>query len=128
MMLRNYTFNRPISPHLSVYLPQMSSMFSIWHRLSGILLIIGFSIFLLILNLIIQSDSKILLFFISLPAWSLNFFNLTYSFIFMYHALNGLRHVTWDLFLFLEIKELNLSAIALVLLLFFTLIKIIITL
>nr|YP_010395109.1 succinate dehydrogenase subunit 3 [Grateloupia elliptica]UQJ72550.1 succinate dehydrogenase subunit 3 [Grateloupia elliptica]UYI31684.1 succinate dehydrogenase subunit 3 [Grateloupia elliptica] len=127
-MLRNYNFNRPISPHLSVYLPQISSMFSIWHRLSGVLLITGFSTFLLILNLTIQLDSKIFLFFISLPAWFLNFFYLTYSFIFTYHALNGLRHITWDLFLFLEVNELNLSAIILVLFLFFILIKIIITL
>nr|YP_010921928.1 succinate dehydrogenase subunit 3 [Grateloupia turuturu]YP_010986426.1 succinate dehydrogenase cytochrome b560 subunit [Pachymeniopsis lanceolata]WIM51234.1 succinate dehydrogenase subunit 3 [Grateloupia turuturu]WOL37394.1 succinate dehydrogenase cytochrome b560 subunit [Pachymeniopsis lanceolata] len=127
-MSRNYNYNRPISPHLSVYLPQVSSMFSIWHRLSGVLLITGFLIFLLVLNLAIQLDSKIFLLFIFLPTWFLHFFYLTYFFIFMYHALNGLRHITWDLFLFLEVKELNLSAIILVLLLFFILIKTIITL
>nr|YP_009488814.1 succinate dehydrogenase cytochrome b560 subunit [Grateloupia filicina]AWD77504.1 succinate dehydrogenase cytochrome b560 subunit [Grateloupia filicina] len=127
-MLRNYTFNRPISPHLSVYSPQVSSMFSIWHRISGVLLIVGLSLFLLILKIVIQSDLKILLFFISLPTWFSNFFYLTCSLIFAYHALNGIRHITWDLFLFLETKQLSLSATLLVILLVFILIKITATL
>nr|YP_010937567.1 succinate dehydrogenase cytochrome b560 subunit [Grateloupia asiatica]WKW95597.1 succinate dehydrogenase cytochrome b560 subunit [Grateloupia asiatica] len=127
-MLRNYTFNRPISPHLSVYLPQVSSMFSIWHRISGILLITGLSFFLLILKIIVQSDLLLFLFFTSSPSWFSNFFYLICSFIFVYHALNGLRHITWDLFLFLEVNQLNFSATTLIILLFFILTKIILTL
>nr|WOL37344.1 succinate dehydrogenase cytochrome b560 subunit [Grateloupia asiatica] len=128
-MLRNYTFNRPISPHLSVYLPQVSSMFSIWHRISGILLITGFSFFLLTLKITVQSDYlELFLFFTSLPFWFSNSFYLICSFIFVYHALNGLRHITWDLFLFLEVNQLNFSATILIILLFFILTKIILTL
>nr|YP_010881013.1 succinate dehydrogenase subunit 3 [Grateloupia cornea]WIA66131.1 succinate dehydrogenase subunit 3 [Grateloupia cornea] len=127
-MLRNYTFNRPISPHLSVYLPQISSMFSIWHRISGILLIVGLSLFLLILKTTVQSNLKLFLLFTFSPSWFSNFFYLIYSFIFVYHALNGLRHITWDLFLFLEVRQLNLSATILIILLFFILTKIVLTL
>lgn len=35
------TSNRPLSPHLQVYRPQITSMLSILHRLTGIALAFG---------------------------------------------------------------------------------------
>ena len=35
------TQNRPLSPHLQVYRPQLTSMLSITHRLTGVALAIG---------------------------------------------------------------------------------------
>nr|WOL37369.1 succinate dehydrogenase cytochrome b560 subunit [Polyopes affinis] len=122
-MLRNYISNRPVSPHLSVYLPQVSSMFSIWHRISGVLLTISLIFFLVILKIFSQLNFSQWYFFISSPIWFLKFFYLTYLLIFAYHTLNGIRHIVWDLVLALEVKLLNLSAIALVTFLFLILIK-----
>nr|YP_010164467.1 Sdh3 [Polyopes lancifolius]QRM91062.1 Sdh3 [Polyopes lancifolius] len=122
-MLRNYISNRPISPHLSVYLPQVSSIFSIWHRISGVFLTTSLIFFLLTLKIFSQLNFSQWYFFISSPIWFLKFLYLTYLFIFAYHALNGIRHIAWDLTLGLEVKLLNFSAIALVFFLFLILIK-----
>ena len=35
------TSNRPLSPHLQVYRPQITSMLSILHRLTGVALAVG---------------------------------------------------------------------------------------
>ena len=36
---------RPLSPHLQVYKPQMTSMLSILHRMTGMLLVLGLVIY-----------------------------------------------------------------------------------
>ena len=93
--------NRPLSPHLSIYKPQISSMLSISHRLSGFflylgLLLLAWHIIFTVFNQNIIAVSynklmsclfdcwlgKILLFF-----WSLALF---------YHPFNGIRHLFWD--------------------------------
>ena len=33
--------NRPLSPHLTIYRPQLNSVLSIMHRITGIVLFIG---------------------------------------------------------------------------------------
>lgn len=85
---------RPLSPHLTIYKPQISSVLSITHRLTGIALYAG--AFLLALWVIFSvygctecfkgilghSISKVLLF-----GWNLALF---------YHLLNGVRHMVWD--------------------------------
>nr|WCH57808.1 succinate dehydrogenase subunit 3 [Hypnea spinella] len=89
------TLNRPISPHLSIYNPQITSLSSIWHRISGVFMvfiIVSFNILSKILfnstlNFIfvnIQLDSIYLIFIVSL-------------FLFLYHSLNGLRNILWSL-------------------------------
>ena len=88
--------NRPISPHLTIYRPQLNSVLSIMHRMTGIILFFG----LLLL---------ILWFFsMSLGKASFNFSSaLVNSLIgrlildgslcaFWYHFFSGVRHLFWD--------------------------------
>jgi succinate dehydrogenase / fumarate reductase cytochrome b subunit len=87
---------RPLSPHLQVYRPQITSVMSILHRLTGIALAVG--TLLLVWWLVAAAagpDSfataqgfigsvlgRILLF-----GWSWALF---------YHLCNGIRHLAWD--------------------------------
>nr|QJH88493.1 Sdh3 [Pterocladiophila hemisphaerica] len=75
-------YNRPISPHLTIYNAQIFSIFSIWHRISGIFL----SIFLYL---------SLISYKLFITLLSINFFfkliiMITLLLLF-YHSLNGLR-------------------------------------
>nr|YP_009546249.1 succinate:cytochrome c oxidoreductase subunit 3 [Gelidium gabrielsonii]AYO27597.1 succinate:cytochrome c oxidoreductase subunit 3 [Gelidium gabrielsonii] len=98
------SLNRPLSPHLTIYTPQLSSLSSIWHRLSGIFMII-----LLILELNFINSA----FFCEPQKWVFTLeFILSYEIkksllvfsvsIFLYHLLSGLRYLIWDLGVFLH--------------------------
>lgn len=113
--------NRPLSPHLTIYKPQISSVLSILHRFSGFFLYIGLlvlswyiicSIFaqnivaLSYLNIISFSFKsyigKIMLF-----AWNLALF---------YHFYNGIRHLFWDIGVGFAKKSVTYSGILIVIL------------
>ena len=87
---------RPLSPHLQIYRPQLTSVLSITHRLTGIALSLVILLspailyFLttskdshtLVMNVFQNSFVKLILF--------LAIFGLSY------HLCNGIRHLAWD--------------------------------
>lgn len=87
---------RPLSPHLQVYRPQITSVLSILHRLSGIALAIGTLLLVWWLAALAAGPvafagaqdflggflGRLLLF-----GWTVALF---------YHFCNGLRHLAWD--------------------------------
>jgi succinate dehydrogenase / fumarate reductase cytochrome b subunit len=88
--------NRPLSPHLQVYKPQLTSMLSIAHRLTGMLLAAGVAVFTCWLYLVVTAPvvaDQLSGFFaaglgmVMLSAW---------LFTFNYHLCNGIRHLFWD--------------------------------
>nr|BAL63254.1 succinate:cytochrome c oxidoreductase subunit 3 [Neopyropia katadae]BBH62869.1 succinate:cytochrome c oxidoreductase subunit 3 [Neopyropia katadae]BBH62870.1 succinate:cytochrome c oxidoreductase subunit 3 [Neopyropia katadae]BBH62871.1 succinate:cytochrome c oxidoreductase subunit 3 [Neopyropia katadae]BBH62872.1 succinate:cytochrome c oxidoreductase subunit 3 [Neopyropia katadae] len=95
-----HNINRPISPHLTIYNSQISSTFSIWHRISGVVMFILISSPILILNQVYFSYTPIFLVEILLnyilSNWILVSFRLLISTIFLYHISNGFRHFLWD--------------------------------
>jgi len=88
--------NRPLSPHLEVYKPQLTSLMSIFNRLTGIALSFG-TIFLVWQLLAAASGPQEFGFFQGLAhswigvavlvGWTISLF---------YHLLNGIRHLLWD--------------------------------
>ncbi len=88
--------NRPLSPHLTIYRPQLNSVLSIMHRITGILLFVG--LFLLILWF----------FSLALGEASFNLFDTLINSVIgrliligslcalWYHFFAGLRHLFWD--------------------------------
>lgn len=89
--------NRPLSPHLQVYKIQITSLLSITHRATGIVLYGGsilWALWFLALAMGPQSYDKIQHFLLSpfgltiLIGWSFSFF---------YHLCNGIRHLLWDI-------------------------------
>ena len=87
---------RPLSPHLQVYKPQLTSITSILHRITGIALSAG--ILYLLCWLVaaangaesfdrLQDFNGSIIGRLLLLGWSVAFF---------YHLLNGVRHLAWD--------------------------------
>jgi len=86
---------RPTSPHLSIYKPQISSVLSIGHRLSGVALFAALAAFCWWFILWVFSkfepcyldmlDNNIVKFVLLLASYG-----------FFYHLCTGLRHLVWD--------------------------------
>jgi succinate dehydrogenase / fumarate reductase cytochrome b subunit len=87
---------RPLSPHLQVYRPQISSVLSITHRLTGIALGVGT---LLLAWWLVAAASGPDAFatvqgFIASILGRLILFGFTWAL--FYHLCNGIRHLYWD--------------------------------
>ncbi len=103
---------RPLSPHLQIYRPQLTTILSITHRAAGIALAVG--TLLLVCWVISAADGpasyaalqafngswlgKLLLF-----GWSVALF---------YHLCNGIRHLFWDAGYGYELKTAYASGYA----------------
>jgi succinate dehydrogenase / fumarate reductase cytochrome b subunit len=87
---------RPLSPHLQVYRWQMGNTLSILHRATGAALALGLvalSYWLISLAGGEESYEEAMRLF-SGPIGLL--FLLGWTFSFLYHLLNGIRHLFWD--------------------------------
>ena len=100
---------RPLSPHLQVYRPQLTSVLSITHRASGVVLTTG--TFILTLWLIsVARGPETFAVMASIVGHPLGQFVLFgYSVALFYHACNGIRHLSWDLGFGLTIPDVYRS-------------------
>ena len=100
---------RPLSPHLQVYRPQLTSVMSIMHRASGAVLATG-SLVLVVWLTALAAGDDIFGFATALlhhPVGQLVLFG--YSVALVYHGLNGVRHLSWDSQIGLEIGQVYQS-------------------
>ena len=89
--------NRPLSPHLTIYRPQITSMLSILHRMTGFALYFGLIILVwwLIIGVYSKFSPEIVVWQIfSTLIWKFCIFGWSVSIFF--HSLNGIRHLFWD--------------------------------
>ena len=100
---------RPLSPHLQVYRPQLTSVMSIMHRASGAVLATGSLLVALWLVALAAGAAAFNLLADAMqhPLGQLVMFG--YSLALVYHGLNGIRHLMWDLRIGLEIKQVYQS-------------------
>jgi succinate dehydrogenase / fumarate reductase cytochrome b subunit len=90
------TQERPLSPHLQVYKPQITSVMSILHRITGVVLALGA---LVLCAWLVAAAGKVQGFeaftqCLGSPLGKLALF--VFSACLVYHFLNGLRHLAWD--------------------------------
>ena len=88
---------RPLSPHLQVYKPQLTSVLSIVHRGTGVFLGISAFVFTAWLLSVAGGSAAFDLFnsmAASLPG-KIVLLAITASLV--YHLLNGIRHLLWDI-------------------------------
>lgn len=86
---------RPLSPHLSIYKPQITSVTSITHRATGVFLLLGlFVLVKLLWEIATQSACQCMSTLlhtqggkVALTLWAAAFY---------YHLFNGIRHLLWD--------------------------------
>nr|YP_009511901.1 succinate dehydrogenase subunit 3 [Gracilariopsis longissima]AXI97828.1 succinate dehydrogenase subunit 3 [Gracilariopsis longissima]UAD89930.1 succinate dehydrogenase subunit 3 [Gracilariopsis longissima] len=98
-------YNRPLSPHLTIYKPQVTSLFSIWHRISGLFLTFSIVSYLISLQLLLYiTYNKDILDSLIIQLKYSFFWQFIYILsisIFFYHAINGVKHIIWDLGFFI---------------------------
>ena len=96
---------RPLSPHLQVYRPQMTSVMSIMHRAAGIVLTTGTLVMTAwLVSLAMGAESYgMVAAFLAHPLGQFVLFG--YSVALIYHAVNGIRHLGWDIGIGLTIPE-----------------------
>ncbi|RJE21725.1 succinate dehydrogenase cytochrome [Aspergillus sclerotialis] len=100
-ILAQQRLNRPVSPHLSIYRPQITWIGSASNRIAGIILSGGLYLFSTaylaspLLGWHLESAS-VAAAFGALPLLAKVALKGTVAFPFAYHSLNGLRHLMWD--------------------------------
>ena len=100
---------RPTSPHLGIYRMQISSVMSIFHRMTGIMLFGALAI--IAWWMIFWIFSKFNPDYINIVAscWIIKSASCIVSFGFFYHLCNGIRHLMWDVGKGFSIKELHIT-------------------
>jgi len=88
--------NRPLSPHLQIYRPQITSVLSITHRFTGIVLAAGFLLLVYWLAALAAGDAVYAAALGVFAAWPVKLLLFLFSYAFFYHLCNGLRHLWWD--------------------------------
>jgi succinate dehydrogenase / fumarate reductase cytochrome b subunit len=90
------TCQRPLSPHLQIYRPQLTSMMSIAHRASGIVNVAGSLLLVYWLAALAGGPTafaRASALFGSIPGQVVLF---AFSVSLFYHLANGIRHLVWD--------------------------------
>ena len=101
--------NRPLSPHLQVYRPQITSLLSITHRFTGIALAIGAMFFTYWLLSAAYGADKFALAQVVFRSWIGQLILWGFTFSLFYHLANGIRHLAWDAGWGYELDKLRIS-------------------
>lgn len=88
--------NRPLSPHLSVYKPQLTSVLSILHRGTGVALAVGTLLVTWWLASIAGGAESFASANDFLGSWFGTLLLFGWSWALFYHLCNGIRHLMWD--------------------------------
>jgi succinate dehydrogenase / fumarate reductase cytochrome b subunit len=95
MSVANRPVHRPLSPHLQVYRPQLTSMLSILHRATGLALAVGALYLALWVMCALNRDA-----YASFQAFNTSlvgrFVLGGWLFSIFYHLCGGIRHLFWD--------------------------------
>ena len=101
--------SRPRSPHVQVYRPQLTSVLSFGHRLSGLFLSLG-AVLLVGWLLAAATEAQT---FTYLNAWLGSALGLFLLFIWtlalFFHLCNGIRHLLWDAVIGFELVDIYRS-------------------
>jgi succinate dehydrogenase / fumarate reductase, cytochrome b subunit len=103
---------RPLSPHIQVYRPQITSVLSILHRLTGVTLTLGTLLLTWWLvsaaygpDAFADAQAFIGSWFGQLLLWG-------FTFALFYHLGNGIRHLAWDFGWGFELSQVRASGLA----------------
>lgn len=88
--------SRPLSPHLSVYRPQITSAMSILHRITGVALSVGTLALVWWIAAAAVGDAAFADAQAVLGSWFGRILLFGWTLALFYHLLNGVRHLAWD--------------------------------
>lgn len=101
--------SRPTSPHLTIYRKQISSVLSIFHRITGAFLFAALSIvtWAFILHIFHVVDVRVML--LDICTCFVQGISIIISLAFFYHISTGVRHLIWDLGYAMSKKALHVT-------------------
>lgn len=108
--------NRPLAPHLTIYKPQITSIVSIFHRISGSTLSLSF----ICLTFVVYFDIVFSEFFFcynQIWLFQTYFYWLLISLgnfivvLVCFHFCNGIRHLVWDFAIGLDSKNVSITGL-----------------
>jgi len=103
------SLNRPTSPHLTIYKPQISSVLSITHRLTGVALFVGSALVVAWLWAAAYAPAYYAEFHGYLASqWGQGLL-IAWTAAFYFHLANGIRHLFWDIGKGFSILQMNFS-------------------
>jgi succinate dehydrogenase / fumarate reductase cytochrome b subunit len=105
---------RPLSPHLQIYRPQLTSVLSITHRATGIALVLGTLVLVYWLLAAASGAAAYASAQQLLGSWPGRIVLLGFSFALFFHLCNGIRHLFWDAGLGFELKTAYASGKAVI--------------
>ena len=88
--------SRPLSPHLQIYRPQITSILSILHRLTGLALSVGLALFVWWLAAAASGPDSYRTFTDFCASGFGQFLLVGWSACLFYHLASGIRHLFWD--------------------------------
>jgi succinate dehydrogenase / fumarate reductase cytochrome b subunit len=107
-LLEDMTMNRnarPLSPHLQIYKPQMTSVLSILHRGTGIVLTIGTLLLVYWLTALAAGPQAYASAQKCMGSWFAQLCLFGWSIALFYHLCNGIRHLFWDAGMGYDMKQ-----------------------
>lgn len=107
--------NRPLSPHLQVYRPQITSILSITHRMTGVALAIGAIVFTYWIGAAAYGTDAFDRAQGLMGSWFGLLVLLGFTFALYFHLANGIRHLFWDIGKGFEMATLNRSGVFVIL-------------
>ena len=90
------TAQRPLSPHLQIYRPQITTVLSISHRLTGLALAIGTLLLVWWLVALASGPEAYATVQGFVGSWLGRLLMLGWTFALFFHLANGIRHLFWD--------------------------------
>ncbi len=96
---------RPLSPHLQIYKPQMTSVLSILHRMTGAALAVGTLLVAAVLVCAAIGEDAYTTMSHYVKSTLGQFMLFGWSAALYFHMFNGIRHLFWDAGRLLELKK-----------------------
>ena len=104
--------DRPLSPHLQVYRPQITSVLSILHRVTGVALTAGTLLLTWWLVAAAYGPEQFDNVQAFIGSWFGQLILWGFTFAVFYHLGNGIRHLAWDFGWGFELDQLRASGLA----------------
>ena len=101
--------DRPLSPHLQIYKPQLTSVLSIMHRMTGVFLSLATLVGVYWLVALARGPEAYAAAADMLGSGLVRLLLMAISFSFFYHLCNGIRHLFWDAGYGFEIRQVYAS-------------------
>jgi succinate dehydrogenase / fumarate reductase cytochrome b subunit len=106
--------DRPVSPDLQIYRPQLTSALSITHRLTGVALSVGSPLLVCWLIAAAAGPQAYSTLHDFLASWLGLVLLLGWTFSLFFHLCNGIRHLLWDVGYGFDLQTIYVSGWAVV--------------